>query len=621
MFEDVTTAAGLGSYTGITHGAAWGDFDGDGRPDLYITNHLNEPKLFRNLGNGKFEDVTGAWFIHDQITGDKHGAAWADFDNDGRLDLVQMTGAERGVGSEIKRLFHNTGTRLEDVSEALGTANPIGRTRTPLWVDIDNDGRLDLFEGAEQRFDNVTPPFFFLQRGGKFEAADAAPLASRNVPFCILTRITGGALPDMLCRVSAPDHALQVFATGSVPMKEIHVLPQTAFQDVASGDFDNDGTLDLFMVRKNPVAKVGFGRPASNRLIGDLELDKGNVATPLGFTFKTSGKLSVRVVPAYPADTLTPDLIQLGTGASPRSFTFELSSATPGVSGSPPSPAQARGGVQISMPEAGVWKIVATAPGDRVQSAPNFHEQITLSIESTENISDVTAIGANASSEEAPSRLFMNRDGKLVEESDKHGVNAKLVSGVSVVAGDFDNDMHLDLFVVVATEFGKQENLLLMNRGDGKFDVIPGAGGAAGNSVGVGDTVTTVDYDGDGLLDLLITTGASMGRSLGPASEAGGYQLFHNVTANGNRWLEIDLEGTRSNRNGIGALVNVVAGGVTQTRLQDGGVHNRAQNHMRLHFGLAKNDVANKVTVRWPSGTVQELTNVKANQILRIREP
>src|SRR5205085_4236264 len=113
----------------------------------------------------------------------------------------------------------------EDVSEALGTANPIGRTRTPLWVDIDNDGKLDLFEGAEQRFDNVTPPFFFLQRGGKFESMDAAPLASRNVPFCILTRIAGAALPDMLCRVFAPDHALQVFATGSVPMKEIQALP------------------------------------------------------------------------------------------------------------------------------------------------------------------------------------------------------------------------------------------------------------------------------------------------------------------------------------------------------------------------------------------------------------
>src|SRR5947209_12317393 len=45
MFEDVTAAAGLGGYTGMTHGAAWGDFDGDGLADLYITNHLNEPKL------------------------------------------------------------------------------------------------------------------------------------------------------------------------------------------------------------------------------------------------------------------------------------------------------------------------------------------------------------------------------------------------------------------------------------------------------------------------------------------------------------------------------------------------------------------------------------------------
>ena len=58
IFEDVTPASGLGEYVGMTHGAAWGDFDGDGLPDLYITNHLNKAQLFRNLGNGHFLDVT-----------------------------------------------------------------------------------------------------------------------------------------------------------------------------------------------------------------------------------------------------------------------------------------------------------------------------------------------------------------------------------------------------------------------------------------------------------------------------------------------------------------------------------------------------------------------------------
>jgi hypothetical protein len=137
---------------------------------------------------------------------------------------------------------------------------------------------------------------------------------------------------------------------------------------------------------------------------------------------------------------------------------------------------------------------------------------------------------------------------------------------------------------------------------------------------GVGDSVTAVDFDGDGFLDLFVATGGSMGRSEGPPSEGGTYQLYHNI-GNGNHWIEIDLEGTSSNRDGIGARVYVTAGGVTQMRIQDGGVHNRGQNFQRLHFGLAKQTQIEKILVYWPSGTIQELSKVAADQIVRIKEP
>ncbi len=89
---------------------------------------------------------------------------------------------------------------------------------------------------------------------------------------------------------------------------------------------------------------------------------------------------------------------------------------------------------------------------------------------------------------------------------------------------------------------------------------------------------------------------------------------------NGNHWIEIDLEGTRSNRDGIGARVEVTAGGVTQTRLQDGGVHERSQNHSRLHFGLGPNSQIDRLTIHWPSGVVQQLSGVAADQLLRVQE-
>ncbi len=154
----------------------------------------------------------------------------------------------------------------------------------------------------------------------------------------------------------------------------------------------------------------------------------------------------------------------------------------------------------------------------------------------------------------------------------------------------------------------------------GYFQVVKDAGGAPGSLAGVGDSVTTVDFDGDGFLDLLVANGESMGRSLGLPSDRGGYQLFRNL-GNGNHWLMIDLEGTSSNRDGIGAVVQVTAGGVTQTRLQDGGVHHRGQNHSRLHFGLEKHTQIDKITIHWPSGVVQELLGIKPNQVLRVKEP
>jgi hypothetical protein len=215
----------------------------------------------------------------------------------------------------------------------------------------------------------------------------------------------------------------------------------------------------------------------------------------------------------------------------------------------------------------------------------------------------------------------MNRGGELVEESDKRGVNARLVAGMAVVAADFDNDMDVDLFVQASGDIGQQPNLLLLNDGTGHFTVVKDAGGAAGSMAGVGDSVTTADVDGDGFLDLLLSNGGSMGRSLGLPSDGGGYQLFRNVANNGNRWLMIDLEGTRSNRDGIGAVVKVTAGGVSQVRLQDGGVHHRGQNHARLHFGLGTHARAETITVHWPSGAVQELQGVTTNQVLHVREP
>jgi hypothetical protein len=619
VFEDITAQSGLHTYEGMTHGAAWGDYDGDGKPDLYVTNHLKQAMLFRNLGGGRFADVTTSVFSQNDLGGDKHGAAWADFNNDGQLDLAQLTGAIQGVGVELKRLFVNEGGKLVERAAQLGVDNPPGRCRMPLWLDIDQDGKLDLFQGAEARFDDLTPPFLFIQQNGLF--IDATPRLkpnSRSAPFCVLTALDDDRYPEVVCRLMGKgQRPVQVFETRTSPAHTLDLLPNSAFDDVVAGDFDNDGKIDLFLARKNPGGRVSLARGGEKELTAQIELSPKNIKEPTAFRFRTTGALKVTLAGQHTGELVPADVILGEQAIKPESLIFDL--AADAARGLPKPSGGDRPGVLIGSPEPEHWQIEFHAPPEMFGGKAKSR-YLTVRIYSTKPIEDVEALGDGAVDETAPQRLFMNRGGKLVEESDKRGVNAVPITAVNAVAGDFDNDMDLDIFVLGSSDAGKTANLLLLNNGKGEFEVVRNAGGAAGWLVGVGDSVTTADVDGDGFLDLLTASGGSMGRSLGLPSDNGRYQLFRNI-GNGNHWIEIDLEGTTSNRDGIGARVVVTAGGVTQTRFQDGGIHERGQNHSRLHFGLAKHAQVDTITVQWPSGVVQELHGVKANQVLRIKEP
>lgn len=618
VFEDITAQSGLGDYEGMTHGAAWGDYDSDGQPDLYVTNHLKQAVLFRNLGGGRFANVTADVMNPNDLGGDKHGAAWADFNNDGRLDLVQLTGAIQGVGVEPKRLFVNKGGKLVERAALLGVDNPPGRTRMPLWLDIDLDGKLDLFQGAEARFDDQTPPFLFAQQDGRFaDATSRLKPDSRSAPFCVLTALNDDRHPEVVCRLMGKGRPVQVFDTRTAPARTLDLLPNVAFEDIVAGDFDNDGAIDLFMARKNPGGRVALARGGENELTAQIELTPQNIKDPTAFRFRTHGALKVSLAGQHTGDLVAAD-VKIGEQAvTPASLVFEL--AADAARGLPHPPGGDRPGVLIGSPEPEHWQIEFHARPE-LFGAKTKPRYLTIRIHSTAPIEDVEALADGAKDETAPARLFMNRGGKLVEDGEKRGVNAVPMAAMNAVAGDFDNDMDLDIFVLGSGNAGKTANLLLLNTGGGEFEVVRHAGGASGWLVGVGDSVTTADIDGDGFLDILTASGGSMGRSLGLPSDNGRYQLFRNV-GNGNHWIMVDLEGTATNRDGIGAIVRVTAGGVTQVRVQDGGVHHRSQNHSRLHFGLAKNAQIEKITVQWPSGVAQELLAIKPNQVLRIKEP
>ena len=97
-------------------------------------------------------------------------------------------------------------------------------------------------------------------------------------------------------------------------------------------------------------------------------------------------------------------------------------------------------------------------------------------------------------------------------------------------------------------------------------------------------------------------------------------QLLRNIS-HGNNWLQIDLEGTVSNRDGIGArLFATTPDGKTQLRENGGGIHWAQQDQKRIHFGLAQNQKVSELAIHWPSGIVQRLTDVPVNQVLHVVE-
>jgi Ca2+-binding RTX toxin-like protein len=220
--------------------------------------------------------------------------------------------------------------------------------------------------------------------------------------------------------------------------------------------------------------------------------------------------------------------------------------------------------------------------------------------------------------------LLVNKNGKLVDVSTQAGIAGQKTLGKTVVSGDWDNDGDLDLFIV---QSGKDRadgaptntpDLILENNGTGKFTRLAEAGGAFGTNLGIGDSVTVVDYDNDGNLDLFVSNG-DLSDAQFPGYDNGPYQLFRNQGTS-NHWLEVDLQGVQTNRDGVGSTVLAIAGGKTQIRERMGGIHARSQNHSRLHFGLGRNALVTRVEVNWDSGLQQVHFNQAADQILTLVE-
>jgi hypothetical protein len=210
--------------------------------------------------------------------------------------------------------------------------------------------------------------------------------------------------------------------------------------------------------------------------------------------------------------------------------------------------------------------------------------------------------------------LYQNTDnGYFEEKSAEMGIAAVLGQYTSWSGNflDYDHDGVLDVFIVNgdAHHLEAEEDTLFRGDGGRRFIDVSASSGPAFKLKAVGRGSAAADFDNDGDLDLLVLN------LNGPA------RLYRNDGGNRGNWIMVRTVGRESNRDGIGARVRITTGDLSQVRDIRSSSGYLSQSDPRAHFGVGKHQKVDRIEVRWPSGRISKIENVKVNQVLTVREP
>jgi len=218
--------------------------------------------------------------------------------------------------------------------------------------------------------------------------------------------------------------------------------------------------------------------------------------------------------------------------------------------------------------------------------------------------------------------LYKNAgDGSFTYATSSAGLGQMTVShsGWGVRLFDYDNDGWKDLLIAQGHDLDTiektypnlryREPMLLARNTSGRFTDISEEAGSVFRQPWIARGLAVGDIDNDGRLDAVVTT------------NDGPVHLLHNNSGNTNHWLLLKLVGHRSNRDGIGAEVTLTAASGSQYATVSTASSYLSSSDKRVHFGLGKEKVAQKIEIRWPSGIRQTLKDIAADQILEVNEP
>jgi hypothetical protein len=504
--------------TAYASGAAIFDFDNDGRLDLYFatmtylpvgTKQTGPNRLYRNLGDGRFEDATERSGLG--YAGFCHGITVGDIDNDGDPDVFLSN-----YGPDV--LYRNNGDgTFQDISKRAGIDRP-GWSTGGVFLDHDNDGDLDLY----------------VINYGQWKLPEDDRTCNGQIGI--------GAPGPGPVRIYCSPHSI-------TPAR--HTLYRN----------NGDGTFS------DVTEAAGLGR-TDGRGLGALAADLNG-----------DGRVDL-----YVANDMCPNFVYFNRGDG----TFDDATFTSGAGYGPHG--ESRAGMGVDAED-------VNGDGQPELMVTNYWGE---------------GIG-----------LFFNLgDGLFQDRSKAKGVwhDSLPWVGWGCVLADFDSDGWPDCFVangnvdnnqhLLSRYFNPyaQPPLLHRNENGTRFHLSTRDVGGYFDSDHVGRGVAYGDIDDDGDIDLVVN------HKDGPPA------VLRNDTQTSNGWIRLKLEGGPSNRDAIGARVEVEAGGRVIVRMRKGGTSIASSHDPRLLIGIGRAAVADRVTVRWPSSKVSRYSALRANAGYLLRE-
>jgi tetratricopeptide (TPR) repeat protein len=490
-------------------GVALLDFDRDGWLDAYVvqggpfpptgsTEKEGGDRLFRNRGDGSFEDVTERSGIARMPRGYGHGVTVADYDNDGWTDLF----VTRWQGYALCR-NKGDGT-FEDVTSQAGLTGLRDWPTSAAFADLDGDGDLDLYVCHYLLYDPSKP-----KRCEHTEAPSQHACYPKDFP-------------------SLPDHVFRNDGGRFVDMTDEagFVDPDGRGLGVVAADFDDDGLIDLYVA--NDMTANYFFR------------NKG------GFRFEETGQAS-------------------GAAAS------------------------VDGGFKAGM---GVACGDLDGDGRPDLAVTNFFGESTT--------------------------FYRNLGGgSFADHSNAIGLAAatRRLLGFGVAFLDVDNDGWLDVLSANGHILDRRPRYpwdmplqLLLGGPGGRLTDVSESSGAPFRPLHLGRGLAFGDLDNDGLEDALVV------------AQNEPLIYLHNRTTEKRHSIRFRLEGTKSNRDAIGAKVTIACAGRDRIGLRIGGGSYQSSGDPRIHFGLGAATRVDRVEVRWPSGRVDRHPGLDADRDYLLRE-